>query len=145
MITNLQYVLFHWKRAKFPEDEINKLKTLFESNLPVELHGGYQELFLEKSCWVAIETLEFPETQGKAQWIRLYIDLWNRLYRRFNNEIKEMFYLTSDIEIGGVKVKANKVVENCANSFDGYLYDFFAENQIHSKSEKLIDHWREWK
>lgn len=58
------------KGRKFPEDEINKLKTLFESNQPVELHGGYPELFLEKSCRVAIETLEFPEVQGKAHWIR---------------------------------------------------------------------------
>lgn len=58
------------KGRKFPEDEINKLKTLFESSQPVELHGGYPELFLDKSCRVAIETLEFPETQGQAHWIR---------------------------------------------------------------------------
>ncbi len=61
---------FVGKGRKFPEDEIEKLKKIFESNKPVELHGGYPELFLDKSCRIAIETLEFPEVQGKAYWIR---------------------------------------------------------------------------
>lgn len=58
---------------KFPEEQIDKLKRLFESTEIVELHGGYPEIFLESSCRVAIETLEFPEVQGQAHWIRPFI------------------------------------------------------------------------
>lgn len=61
------------KGRKFPEEDIMRLQKLFESDKPVELHGGYPELFLEKSCRVAIETLEFPEVQGKAYWIRPFM------------------------------------------------------------------------
>lgn len=58
------------KGRKFPDEDIDKLRRLLESTQSVELHGGYPELFLDKSCRVAVETLEFPETQGQAYWIR---------------------------------------------------------------------------
>lgn len=58
------------KNRIFPEDQINKLKELFETAEPVLLHGGYPELFLDESCRVAIATLDFPEVQGKTPWIR---------------------------------------------------------------------------
>jgi Domain of unknown function (DUF6046) len=53
-----------------PENQITILKQIFESTEPVELHGGYPELFLDESCRVVINTLDFPEVQGKAPWIR---------------------------------------------------------------------------
>jgi hypothetical protein len=58
------------KNRNFPEKEIYTLKEIFESTENIELHGGYPEIFLHESCRVAIETLDFPEVQGKAQWIR---------------------------------------------------------------------------
>ncbi len=58
------------KNRFFPEDQINKLKEIFETTDPVELHGGYPELFLDESCRVVIATLDFPEVQGKSPWIR---------------------------------------------------------------------------
>ncbi|OWP84349.1 hypothetical protein BWK59_05865 [Flavobacterium davisii] len=58
------------KDRKFPEAEILALKDLFETQEPVSLHGGYPELFLDKSCQIVINTLDFPEVQGKAHWIR---------------------------------------------------------------------------
>lgn len=58
------------KNRSFPEDQINTLKAIFESTEPVSLLGGYPEIFLEGSTRVAIETLNFPEVQGKAPWIR---------------------------------------------------------------------------
>lgn len=58
------------KNRVFPEDQINKLKEIFETIEPVSLHGGYPELFLDKSCRVVIAALDFPEVQGKNPWIR---------------------------------------------------------------------------
>lgn len=58
------------KNRTFPEKEIYSLKEIFESTESVQLHGGYPEMFLDKSCNVVIETLDFPEVQGKAHWIR---------------------------------------------------------------------------
>jgi hypothetical protein len=58
------------KNRSFPEQEIYTLKEMFESTESVELHGGYPEIFLNDSCKVVIETLDFPEVQGKAHWIR---------------------------------------------------------------------------
>jgi hypothetical protein len=58
------------KNRTFPEDQINKLKEIFETTEPVSLHGGYPELFLDESCGVVIATLDFPEVQGKSPWIR---------------------------------------------------------------------------
>ncbi|WP_163401408.1 DUF6046 domain-containing protein [Flavobacterium fluviatile] len=53
-----------------PEDQINKLKKIFESTGEIELNGGYPEIFLDESCRVAVSSLDFPEVQGKAVWIR---------------------------------------------------------------------------
>lgn len=58
------------KNRLVPEDQINILKKIFESTADVELKGGYPEIFLDKSCRVAISNLDFPEVQGKAPWIR---------------------------------------------------------------------------
>lgn len=58
------------KRRIFPEDQILILKEIFETTDPVELHGGYPELFLDESCRVVITSLDFPEAQGKAVYMR---------------------------------------------------------------------------
>lgn len=58
------------KNRTFPEREIYLLKDIFESTEQVELHGGYPEIFLHDNCKVALVTLDFPEVQGKAHWIR---------------------------------------------------------------------------
>ncbi|WP_291122792.1 DUF6046 domain-containing protein [Flavobacterium sp. UBA6046] len=58
------------KNRLFPEDQIQYLKDWFETTEPIELHGGYPELFLDESCRVAITALDFPEVQGKAVWVR---------------------------------------------------------------------------
>lgn len=58
------------KNRVFPEKEIYTLKEIFESTEIVELKGGYPEIFLNDNCYIAIETLDFPEVQGKAPWIR---------------------------------------------------------------------------
>lgn len=58
------------KNRLFPEDQIQNLKDCFETTEDVELRGGYPEIFLDESCRVAISTLDFPEVQGKAVWIR---------------------------------------------------------------------------
>lgn len=58
------------KDRKVPEDQILQLRDWFETTEPIELHGGYPELFMDESCRVAITTLDFPEVQGKAVWIR---------------------------------------------------------------------------
>lgn len=58
------------KNRLFPEDQINTLKTIFESTEKLDLIGGYPEMFLQDNCKVVIETLDFPEVQGKAPWIR---------------------------------------------------------------------------
>jgi hypothetical protein len=58
------------KNRFFPEDDITMLKNLFETTQPVFLKGGYPELFLEETGQVIITALEFPEVEGKAQWIK---------------------------------------------------------------------------
>lgn len=58
------------KNRMVPEDQILQLKDWFETTEPIELHGGYPEMFLDESCRVAISALDFPEVQGKATWIR---------------------------------------------------------------------------
>jgi hypothetical protein len=58
------------KNRFVPEDQIQQLKDWFETTEPIELHGGYPEIFLDESCRVAIGNLDFPEVQGKATWIR---------------------------------------------------------------------------
>lgn len=58
------------KNRMVPEDQILQLKDWFETTEPIELHGGYPEIFLDESCRVAVGSLDFPEVQGKAPWIR---------------------------------------------------------------------------
>ncbi|REG92998.1 DUF6046 domain-containing protein [Flavobacterium aquicola] len=58
------------KNRSFPEDQINTLKEIFETQEAVDLLGGYPEMFLTDSAKIVIETLDFPEVQGKARWIR---------------------------------------------------------------------------
>lgn len=58
------------KNRIVPENQILLLKDWFETTEPIELHGGYPEIFLDESCRVAIGSLDFPEVQGKAPWIR---------------------------------------------------------------------------
>lgn len=58
------------KNRIVPEDQILALKDWFETTEPIELHGGYPEIFLDESCRVAVSALDFPEVQGKAPWIR---------------------------------------------------------------------------
>jgi hypothetical protein len=58
------------KNRMVPEDQIMLLKEWFETTEPIELHGGYPEIFLDESCRVAVSSLNFPEVQGKATWIR---------------------------------------------------------------------------
>lgn len=58
------------KNRQVPESQIEMLKQIFESVEPVEMRGGYVELFLEDSCQVVVKTLDFPEVQGKGVWIR---------------------------------------------------------------------------
>lgn len=54
----------------FPETEILKLTEISESITQVELHGGYPEMFLDKSCAVDILTLDFPPVEGKNPRVR---------------------------------------------------------------------------
>ena len=58
------------KNRAFPEDQIRTLKNIFESPNPVDLQGGYPEMFLEDNGKIVIQTLDFPEVQGKCPWIR---------------------------------------------------------------------------
>nr|WP_315032489.1 DUF6046 domain-containing protein [uncultured Chryseobacterium sp.] len=58
------------KTRKVPEGDINKLKMIFETDQPVTLHGGYPEIFLKESTRIAVTSLDFPEVQGQAHWIR---------------------------------------------------------------------------
>ena len=75
----------------FPDDQVVLLKSIFEDTKPVELHGGYVELFLDQSCRVAITQLDFPDVEGKAVNIRPftmsletdYIEDWRSLTLEF--------------------------------------------------------------
>ncbi|MGV9003953.1 DUF6046 domain-containing protein [Flavobacterium sp.] len=58
------------KNRLFPEDQINMLKNIFETNDPVYLKGGYPELFLEENAQVVLTSLDFPEVEGKSPFIR---------------------------------------------------------------------------
>ena len=58
------------KNRMVPEDQINALKELFETAEPVFLKGGYPELFLEENAQVVIESLDFPEIEGKSPFVR---------------------------------------------------------------------------
>ena len=50
----------------FPDKDILKLKTFFESTEPVYLHNALSNLFLDSSCRVCITAVDFPEVQGKT-------------------------------------------------------------------------------
>ena len=54
------------KDRKFPDDQILKLKRIYESQKPVELRNAKAELLMEKTNRVAIDSLEFPEVEGKT-------------------------------------------------------------------------------
>lgn len=58
------------KNRQFPQAQIELLKELYETSMPVQLYGGYPELFLAESPRVVIDSLEFPEVEGKNYWIR---------------------------------------------------------------------------
>lgn len=58
------------KGRQVPEEDILKLSALRESTLEKTLHGGYPELFLDETCRIVIQELEFPEVQGQNHWIR---------------------------------------------------------------------------
>ncbi len=49
----------------FPTIEVQKLKALFESNTSVYLDNAYAEQFMQGENRIAIESLEFPEQEGK--------------------------------------------------------------------------------
>ena len=51
----------------FPDHDILMLKNIFESQKPVELRNAKAELLMQKTNRVAIESLEFPEVEGKTQ------------------------------------------------------------------------------
>jgi hypothetical protein len=55
----------------FPEQQIQQLKELFKTTEPIELRGGYPEIFLdEDTTKIVMNTLDFPDVQGKSPWIR---------------------------------------------------------------------------
>lgn len=58
------------ENRKVPEEKINKLKYFQDSLLPVEMHAGFVEIFLHKSCKIQMTKLDFPEVQGGNHWIR---------------------------------------------------------------------------
>ena len=49
----------------FPTNEVQKLKSLFESRKSVYLDNAYAEQFMPGENRIAIESLEFPEQEGK--------------------------------------------------------------------------------
>ena len=54
------------KGENLPDKDMLLLRDLFESTKPVELHNAIAEMFLDKSEYVCIESLEFPEVEGKT-------------------------------------------------------------------------------
>lgn len=54
----------------FPERQMMKLREIFETSKPVFIRNGLVELFMDENSKVAIESLEFPEQQGKCYWIQ---------------------------------------------------------------------------
>jgi hypothetical protein len=53
-----------------PEKQILDLINLRKSTEEKTLHGGYPELFLDKTCRIVISDIDFPEVQGKSHWIK---------------------------------------------------------------------------
>jgi len=63
------------KNRNFPDDEISKLRELYETTDNVELHNALAELFMtgSGSRRIAIESIEFPEVQGKDMHHRPFV------------------------------------------------------------------------
>lgn len=59
--------------GKLPDDQMTTLREIFESEKPVELRNALAELFMDKSRRVAIESLEFPEQEGKTMRHRPFV------------------------------------------------------------------------
>ena len=57
----------------FPTTEIQKMKSLFESTSPVYLDNAYAEMFMPGENRIAIESLEFPEQEGKNVRFRPFV------------------------------------------------------------------------
>jgi hypothetical protein len=59
----------------FPDDQILKMKTLYEATVPVELHNAMTELFFDGggSRRIAIESIEFPEKEGGSKHHRPFV------------------------------------------------------------------------
>lgn len=49
-----------------PDTKMLFLKEIYESTKPVELHNAIADFFLDKSLYVSIESIEFPEVEGKS-------------------------------------------------------------------------------
>jgi hypothetical protein len=57
----------------FPTQEIQKLKELFESKTTVYLDNAYAEQFMPRENRIAIESLDFPEQEGKNIRMRPFV------------------------------------------------------------------------
>lgn len=70
-IFNIKGVLIG-ERRRLPDRKIETLKNIYESDQPVYLHNAIAELFMPK-CRVSIESIEFPEVEGKSVQHRPFI------------------------------------------------------------------------
>jgi hypothetical protein len=64
-VFNLKGVLIGEDGA-FPQEDIEILVELSKNKQPLELKCGYTDLFFPGESKVVIESIEFPETQGKS-------------------------------------------------------------------------------
>ena len=71
-IFTIKGVLIGDKRT-FPDEEILKLKDIYETTDSVELYNAMTELFMSGSRRIAIESLEFPEVQGGSKHHRPFV------------------------------------------------------------------------
>ncbi|MDY0104394.1 MAG: DUF6046 domain-containing protein [Lentimicrobium sp.] len=59
---------------QFPEDQILKLIDIYETRQQIELYNAFTELFMSgESRKIVVESLEFPEVQGKALNMRAFV------------------------------------------------------------------------
>ena len=49
-----------------PDVDMIALRDIYESTKPVALRNAISDLFLDLSCRVSVESLEFPEVEGKT-------------------------------------------------------------------------------
>ena len=65
------------ENRKFPDDQIYKLKKIYESHSKIELECALSDLFVanileldkvDERCPVVIESLDFPEIKGQSTW-----------------------------------------------------------------------------